>query len=321
MLVAVAAGVIAIFGVVSFFGDIEQFRDPETLTITTDRAVSRDIFTSSASRRVTVVATRLDEGPLPIVSERNSTTTFDLNGTLWSDIGSIDFPGPGQYVVSVTPVGAEIALTPRLSERFVPIGIWGGVAGAAVFAALIVWLITMIRRRRAKRALVPAAVRYGPGQSRADQYGASQYPNQPTSGHQPGAQDPPASPYPAAAPPAISYHKPGKSPAQVQSSRYHKPGQAPHQVGPTPQSPQWPAAPPASAPLPDKPTVDLDQDEQLAGAEPQPDRPTTDLPTMSQRRATVQPKPAPDPFNQHRKTPPRSPIENAPSDDGPISKG
>ncbi len=332
-LVSIISAIVAIVGVVAFIDDIEDFRDPQTLTITTDRAVSRDIWTSSASRRVTVVAIRLDDGPLPIVSEYNSSTAITLNEKEWSNIGSVDFPGPGQYVVSASPAGVEIALAP--AGRYTPIGIWSTIAGVAAIAAFVVWLLTMIRRRKAKLALVPDYRQPQQSPYGTDQYGTGQYLDPQASGQAPpldGSRGPDSAPYPPAQPPVVQYHKPGQAPQQVQTSQYHQAGQAPHRVGPPPPptQPQWPAAPPEAPPsssLPDTPTIDSGGHEAGSAGDSEPDAAKESADQARERRqrskprATVQPKPAPDPFNQHRKPLPKSPIENEPSNDGPISKG
>ena len=251
LVAALACTITVVVGVVDFFSDVDDFENPQTLTVTTDRAVERDIYTTSLSARADLEIATL-EGPEAVVRRNFSSDEFAINGRSWFRIGTVRFPGEGRYVVAGVPAGAEFALVPRIEDRIVPVFAWGAAAGLAAVAALVVWLVTMTRRRRAKRAAEAAASPYGAGAQWAvpGQYPPGQYPPQ---GQYPPGQYPAPGQYPPAGQYPPGQYAPPQYPPQGQypPGQYAPPGQYPPGQYAPPQYP--PTAPPPAGPAPEQP--------------------------------------------------------------------
>ncbi len=294
-------GIVGIVRIVDFFSDTETFRSPQVLTVTTDREAKRTIYTDTRSSNINLVVARLDEGRDAVVRRRFSNSTISFDEDNWYVVADVTFPDAGTYEISANPLGAEFALAPRIEDRILSVGGWFAGSGLAFVAGLVIFLVTIIRRRRAKRRLEPQLPQAGqyvqPGQQ--PQHGQYGQPGQQPQYLKPGQQ--PQQGYPPPPGPQPQYLKPGQQPQQGYPP---PPGHnyTPTDL-PTVAPPQPPEGPPRSAPsFPTPPPL-----------RPEPGHPSSpeDETGGSSSFDPFAPPPAPEPAN---------PIENPPDDVGPISR-
>lgn len=153
-LLAVVLGAIAIANIVSLFANVERFTSPQVLTVTTDREVTRGVFTQTNSVNTDIRVVRLDGGSANArVAPDNDDWVFEFSNETWIRVAQVTFPDAGTYEVSASPAGAEFALVPELEPFFVRVGAWFAAAAGALGISLILLIVTLVRRRKAKRSL------------------------------------------------------------------------------------------------------------------------------------------------------------------------
>ncbi|MCB0989430.1 MAG: hypothetical protein R2770_06475 [Acidimicrobiales bacterium] len=241
-LAALVFGALGVANIVGLFSNIERFTSPQVLTVTTDRPVTRTVFTDTRSANVDITIVRLDGGSTqPRVFSAGSDFEFEVNGVPWYRVAEVRFPDAGTFEMSATPVGAEFALVPEFEPFFVRIGAWFGGAGLAAAAGLVVLIVTLVRRRRAKRRLEPPMASWGqppaPGGWQAPPPAAQD-------GWQP-PPPPPAWPAPSQAPTPQGAQQPAPAP---------QPEPEPEPQGPPPKSSSFDPFAPPPAPRPPDPT-------------------------------------------------------------------
>jgi hypothetical protein len=262
--IAIVWFVVVIVGVVNAPDDFERVAVPGTDVLTLDDGDWTIYYESPymlgwdySPPDVTVTG---PSGRDVSVGYPESDFTYDVNGRSGQSLYEFNASTPGAYTIVTETVGEpgsrsgdQIAIGRPVFGGAQVGGILGSLAlGAASFiVGLVVLIVTIVRRSRAKRVSYPTG--YGPGPYGGAPYGPAPY-GQPPYGQQPYGQPaystPPYSPPGYAPPPAPSAWPPPAAPPPVEPPA-SQPGWASPQP-PEPAEPE-PVASESEAPAPAPP--------------------------------------------------------------------
>jgi hypothetical protein len=229
-------GIVAVVAIIIPFADVfrsDEYRVPGTVHVTLEHerytVYQRDVFGAAfGSRGLTpemLTVTAPDRSTVPVSYSRYN-ETIDRGGGEFRSALEFEPPSGGDYTLEFTGVTTDVLVARSLEDVVRSVLVWFGVGafgGAVLLAGIVMLIIGVTRRGRAKRAAYAA---WGPP-------GGTWYQANPPQqwGPPPGGQP--------------GYPPPG----------YGPPGYPP-QGYPPPPPPAYPPGPPPAAPAPQPPPAD-----------------------------------------------------------------
>jgi hypothetical protein len=245
----VVIGIVAVVAIIIPFADVfrsDAYGVPGTVHVSLDHerytVYQRDVFGAAfgTGRNLTpamLTVTAPDRSTVPVTYSRHN-ETIDRGGGEFRSVLEFEPPSGGQYTLEFTnTVPTEVVIARSIEDVARSILVWfavGAFGGAVLLAGIVMLIIGVTRRGRAKRAAYAA---WGPP-------GGAWYQANPTQqqwGPPPGG--PPAYP-------------PGYAPPGYPPQGYAPPGPPPAAYPPPPAYPPPAYPPPPAPPVPEPPPAD-----------------------------------------------------------------
>jgi hypothetical protein len=256
----IVIGIVAVVAIIIPFADVfrsDEYGVPGTIHVNLEHerytVYQRDIFGAAFGSRglspEMLTVTAPDRSTVPVAYSRHN-ETIDRGGGEFRSALEFEPPSSGDYTLEFTnPVPTEVVIARSIEDVVRGVLVWfgvGAVGGAVLLAGIVMLVIGVTRRGRAKRAAYaawgpPGGAWYqvNPPQQWAPPSGAPGYP--------PSGYAPPQ--YPQQAYPPRGYGQPG-APGYPPPPPAYPPSAYPPPPAPAPEAPSAPepSAPPAPAP-------------------------------------------------------------------------
>jgi hypothetical protein len=247
----IVIGVVAVVAIIIPFADVfrsNAYGVPGTIHVSLDHerytVYQRDVFGAAFGSRglspEMLTVTAPDRSTVPVAYSRHN-ETIDRGGGEFRSALEFEPPSGGDYTLEFTnPVPTDVVIARSIEDVVRGVLVWfgiGAVGGAVLLAGIVMLIVGITRRGRAKRAAYAA---WGPP-------GGAWYQASPPQqwGPPPGAPGYPPPGYPSPGYPPQAYGQPGSPPA----------GYPP----PPPPPPAYPSPPGEPAPEPAPPADEPDQ--------------------------------------------------------------